>query len=131
MSKKIYVRDLMVSNIWKVKHSISISDTIRGMNEKNIGAAIIIDDEGHTCGIFTERDLLKQILTKDFSLESAISTVMTKNLVCAQLHDEIDSIPELMSTGGFRHVPVLDGFLPVGILSIRDVLKHYMSLIKQ
>ncbi len=35
---------------------------------------------------------------------------------------------ELMSSGGFRHLPVVDGARPIGILSDRDILQRMPSL---
>lgn len=97
------------------------------MAKNNIGAVVCIEKDGSTVGIFTERDLLKKVVAAEVSLTDPVSKVMTKDLVTAQLHDELDKIPEMMLKGGFRHVPIMDGFELVGILSIKDILKHVMG----
>ena len=128
IGKKALVRELMMRDIKTVRPERSIAEVSRYMAKHNIGAVMVIDKDRKILGIFTERDLLKKVVAKSVDLASPVSTVMTKDLVCAQLHDEIDVIPDMMVNGGFRHVPVVDGFEPVGILSIRDVLAYLLSL---
>jgi CBS domain-containing protein len=36
-----------------------------------------------------------------------------------------------MDGGGHRHVPVLDGGKPAGVISVRDMLRHIMKLCKE
>jgi CBS domain-containing protein len=33
-----------------------------------------------------------------------------------------------MDSGGYRHLPVVDGGKPIGVISVRDVLRHLTSL---
>ena len=114
----------MSNGIESIRGSTSVMDSVRLMNEKNIGALIIVDDEGHTSGIFTERDLLRKVVATRQSLDEPVSTFMTRDLICAQCDDSADDMARRMLIGNFRHIPVLDGFEPIGILSIRDVLRH-------
>ncbi len=117
------VRDIMMGQVKTMPETKSVLDAAQAMAKHKIGAIICLDHEKHTVGIFTERDLLNKVVALELPLSTPLSQVMTKDLVCAQLHDSMDGIPDMMIKGGFRHVPVLDGFTPVGILSIRDVLK--------
>ena len=127
MSTAKRVRDLMIGDVKTVREDQSVWEAVQIMSQHKIGAVIVLSKEKRTAGIFTERDVLMRVVAKSKDLNIPVSEVMTRDLVCAQLHDEMDSIPELMAKGGFRHVPVLDGFEPVGILSIRDVLKYTLS----
>ena len=114
----------MIKNVKTVSKSKAVIDVVKEMASQNIGAIIVLDENRHTVGIFTERDLLKNVVAKGYDLKGPVGEVMTKDLVCAQLHDDVSVVPDMMIKGGFRHVPILDGFEPVGILSIRDILKH-------
>ena len=125
--KKKLIRDLMMSNIKTIDMNKSIFEASKLMAKNNIGAVVCKQKDGTTAGIFTERDLLKKVIAAEVSVSDPVSTVMTKDLITAQLHDELDKIPEMMLKGGFRHVPIMDGFELVGILSIKDILKHVMS----
>ena len=127
MSKQTQVSDLMISKVETFTADKTVLEAVKLMNEKNIGALIIVDLAGHTVGIFTERDLFKKVVVKELPLTTPLGDVMTKDLVCAQLHDDFETIPQMMVQGGFRHVPVVDVFFPVGILSIRDVLHYYVN----
>ena len=124
MQNKKLVRDLELQKVKTIRDSETVTKAVQSMKKNKIGALIVVDSSGHTVGIFTERDLLNKVVAESLSMDTLMSKVMTQKLICAQLHDELSAIPDLMIKGGFRHVPVLDGFEPVGIISIRDVLKY-------
>lgn len=117
----------MMSNIKFIDQNKTILDAAKLMAKSDIGAVVCKESDGTLAGIFTERDLLKKVVALGVDLNEPIASVMTRNLVTAQLHDELDKIPGLMVRGGFRHVPIMDGFDLVGILSIKDLLKNFLN----
>lgn len=127
MAKKTLVRELMMQDVKTISQNKTVSDAVKLMVKYNIGALIVVDRDNHTVGIFTERDLLRKVVAHNLEVTTPLSDVMTADLVCAQMQDEMDHIPDMMVKGGFRHVPVVDGFEPVGILSIRDVLRYILA----
>ena len=103
-----------------------LSDAIRKMVDRNIGALLIVDD-GKTVGMFTERDVLKSWAAgKDFAA-TPISDVMTKNIVVAETGDDLEYAMSIMIQKGVRHLPVLEKGKLVSVLSIRDVVKAQVS----
>ena len=50
-----------------------------------------------------------------------VSTIMTKNAQTVQLEDSLASVRDLISSQGFRHVPVVEGKQLVGIVSKTDL----------
>jgi signal-transduction protein with cAMP-binding, CBS, and nucleotidyltransferase domain len=131
MSSQKLIRELKMGPLKVAYETDSISHVVKIMKKNKIGAVVIIDQQKNTVGIFTERDLLMRVVDEAVDLKSPISQVMTKNLVCAQLHDRLETLPQLMIDGKFRHVPIVDGFEPVGILSIRDVLSFTYEELKK
>ncbi|HEV7876531.1 CBS domain-containing protein, partial [Bradyrhizobium sp.] len=56
-------------------------------------------------------------------LDEPVSAVMTRKVVCCRPTDTVAAIMEKMTSGKFRHLPVLEGGELVGLISIGDVVK--------
>ncbi|MEO1205822.1 MAG: CBS domain-containing protein [Pseudomonadota bacterium] len=95
---------------------------------EKIGAIVICDDNGAVIGIMSERDLVRAIAEGGPStLSKPASAVMTKTVTTCTLDHSIDELMALMTTGRFRHVPVMDNDRLVGIVSIGDVVKNHIA----
>ncbi len=94
--------------------------------QKGIGSVIVTGDGGRVVGIFTERDCVRRVMPAlPGSLGSPITDFMTRDPVTQQPDITIAFALNLMSHGGFRHVPLVDGEgVPVGIISVRDVVDY-------
>ncbi|MDY6963839.1 MAG: CBS domain-containing protein [Pseudomonadota bacterium] len=94
------------------------------LHEKRIGAVVIAGGEGHTAGIFTERDLVRAVAEKGAAvLDAPVSTIMTVNVQTCREDTTVNQLMQMMSVGRFRHVPVEEAGRLVGIISIGDVVK--------
>jgi CBS domain-containing protein len=107
----------------------SPDDTIGGvaktLAERKIGAIVVTENDGMTCGIISERDVVRQVAKNGASaLDQPISSCMTAKVISCAPDDTIDSLMEKMTAGKFRHLPVIDGKKLVGIISIGDVVKR-------
>jgi CBS domain-containing protein len=85
---------------------------------------LIVDGAGKLSGIFSERDVLLRILPDYQTLKSKpISEFMTKDPVSQPPDATIGFVLNLMSAGGFRHVPIVDpDNVPIGIVSVKNVV---------
>jgi CBS domain-containing protein len=108
-----------------------IRDAIRHMLENDVGAVLVVDDQGKLQGIFSERDLLKRLagVEKDY-MALPIGRFMTPRPVTVGAGDTLNFVLHKMDGGGYRHVPVVDGGKPVSVISVRDMLRHMMKLCK-
>jgi CBS domain-containing protein len=96
-----------------------------------IGAVLIVEETGSLVGIFTERDLLtKTIDPKVDSLPRPVSDFMTPNPLTVRSSDSLAFALHQMDAGGYRHLPVLENGRLLGIISVRDMLRHMMRLCK-
>ncbi len=108
--------------VWSVHSSSTVYDALILMNEKNIGAVLVIDDD-HMVGIFSERDYARKgILQGRTSQQTYIYEVMTKKVITVTPQHKIESCMKLMSEGHFRHLPVMQENTVVGVISINDIL---------
>jgi len=99
---------------------------IKKMLDRNIGAILVVE-EGKPAGIFTERDVLKQWGAASDPNLTPIKDVMTKNLIAADVEDEVEYAMSIMIQKGVRHLPVVEKGKLVSVLSIRDVVKVQVS----
>ncbi|MGO9611782.1 MAG: CBS domain-containing protein [Dissulfurispiraceae bacterium] len=107
-----------------IEGSRTVDDAIRLLSENKI-SAIMVNDQGRTVGIFTERDVLRCYLTtggKPFN-EVLLTDAMTRDLIVAEPEDEMCDIMSVMIEKSVRHLPVTDGMRIIGMLSIRDIVK--------
>jgi len=121
------ISDLPLRDPILVCYTSSVADAVRNMNDHYTGC-VIVEKDGTLIGIFTERDAL----TKDFfradSHTVPVESVMTPNPGTLEPEDSIAFALNKMSVGGYRHIPIVDGAKPVGVLSVRDVVDFLVDL---
>jgi CBS domain-containing protein len=99
------------------------------MQQHHVGSVLITGQDGRLQGIFTERDCLMKVAGKLSSLENrTVSEFMTKNPIRERPDASLAFALNLMSNGGFRHVPIVDqDDIPIGIISVKDVVEHIVA----
>lgn len=119
------------SNVVMVTPETLVSDVVRTLAEKRIGAVVVDDRDGGVAGIMTERDVVRALASHGCeALEKPVSAFMTREVVTAGLDDTTEEIMGRMTRGKFRHVPIMDGDHLAGMISIGDVVKYRMDQIE-
>jgi len=97
------------------------------MKSKKIGAILIKDEAEEVIGIFTERDLLNRVNLGEGDRLSQIKLdeVMTRDLITVDQNDDYSQVLEMMKDKNLRHLPVTHNGKVVGIVSVRDIMRHY------
>ncbi|WP_265060003.1 CBS domain-containing protein [uncultured Bosea sp.] len=109
----------------------TLAEAIRTLSEKRIGAVVVMGADGALVGILSERDIIRALGELGPSaLESAVSRSMTSKVVTCRPQTSVDELMEIMTTGRFRHVPVVENGRVTGIVSIGDVVKHRVAAIE-
>ncbi|MET9360553.1 CBS domain-containing protein [Streptomyces sp. NPDC006632] len=117
------VRDAMSTMVLTIGPAHSLRQAARLMSARRVGAAIVLDPDTSGLGILTERDILNSVgLGQDPDHETA-GTHTTTDVVFAAPAWTLIEAAEAMTHGGFRHLIVLDGHGPVGIVSVRDIIR--------
>jgi CBS domain-containing protein len=106
----------------------SLADIAAKLAARKIGAIIVVAGGGKVDGIISERDIIRALAQDGAAcLAKPVSTYMTRQVISCAENDSIDQVMAAMTTGRFRHMPVLtDGNL-VGVISIGDVVKHHIA----
>ncbi len=100
----------------------SVADTLAN---RRIGAVLVIDERGAVAGMLSERDIVRAIARHGAAaLDIPAADVMTRSVIHAGPGDSIEHVMETMTTGRFRHLPILEEGRLVGIISIGDVVKR-------
>jgi signal-transduction protein with cAMP-binding, CBS, and nucleotidyltransferase domain len=84
---------------------------------------VLIVDGGRLVGIFTDRDAVLKVAGRPAG-PRPIAELMTHDPVVLRHDDTIAVAINKMAVGGFRHVPIVKGGVPIGVVSARDVFRH-------
>lgn len=110
----------------------TLRDVSKILAAKHIGALVVVDATGKMLGIVSERDVVRSIAEHgEESLDYPVSRVMTTKVVTASEDDSVLEIAQKMSSGRFRHMPVLAGGRLVGIVSTGDAVKYRLEQMQQ
>ncbi|MFN8392707.1 MAG: CBS domain-containing protein [Bdellovibrionota bacterium] len=109
-----------------VPQETKLSDAIELLQKHKIGCVIVTDVIGKIQGIFTERDVLLKVALKPIHPSKvSVASVMTKNPQTATMTTSVAFSLNMMSHGGYRHLPIVDDEnYPIGIISVKDIVDY-------
>lgn len=106
----------------------SLSEAAALLSERKIGTIVVSNDGKTPAGILSERDIVRELGKRGAGcMTDKLDDVMTKKLVTCALADNVDDILQKMTDGRFRHIPVVEDGVLVGLVSIGDVVKAKLS----
>src|SRR6266481_6722090 len=115
------------STVWSIAPTAMVFDAIALMAEKNIGALPVVEND-NLIGIISERDYTRKVILKGkSSKETRVEEIMTRELVTANRGDTVVDCMRVMTEKRVRHLPVMEGAKMIGVLSIGDVVKCFIS----
>jgi len=114
-------RNHMSTELLTVDPSAHVTEVAKRMVAKDVGAVLVFD-EGAICGILTERDVLRAV-ADGIDDATLVRDRMTANPETLDAEDTMEHAAVLMIHGGFRHLPVVEQGVVVGVLSIRDLMR--------
>ncbi|MGC5346177.1 cyclic nucleotide-binding/CBS domain-containing protein [Streptomyces sp. DT171] len=117
------VRDAMSTVVLTIGPAHTLRQAARLMSARRIGSAVVLDPDTSGLGILTERDVLDAV--------GAGLNPDTETVACHTTDDVLFALPSwtleeaatVMTQGGFRHLIVLDEHGPVGVVSVRDIIR--------
>jgi CBS domain-containing protein len=121
------VREAMNPIIVTVGPEHSLREAARRMTERQVGAAVVRDNEQAGPGIITERDLLRSSGRGEDLDEELVRDHLAEHMIYAYADWPLQRAAEAMTEGGFRHVIVLRDGAPAGILSMRDIVRFWLE----
>jgi CBS domain-containing protein len=121
------ILDTKGHQIISVAPDAKLSAAVKLLSERRIGAVLVMSDN-HMDGILSERDIVRVIGERGATaLDETVASVMTRKVIHCKPSDTVAAIMEKMTSGKFRHLPVLDGDRIVGLISIGDIVKSRVA----
>lgn len=119
------LEEVMRTDLVIVDRSACVEDAVHAMTRARTGSVLVLD-RGRLVGIFTERDFIRAVSQSSSHENARMSRVwrwMTAQPVTSGPDATIGAALDLMVSGRFRHLPVVEGEEVVGVVSMRDLAK--------
>ena len=101
----------------------TLFNTLEKMNQKKVGAILVTRNE-QIIGIWTERDLMQNVIQEEIDLKSAlIEDYMTTHLISAPHTDTVFNLMDKFLGLRVRHLLIEEDGNIIGLVSGGDVMK--------
>ena len=113
--------------VFTIRPNSTVAELLTALADLNIGALVVSTDGSHMEGIVSERDIVRKLRNFDQPSSMTVGEIMTTDVRVCEPDDTLDDLMAVMTEHRVRHVPVLDGDVLVGVLSIGDAVKSRMD----
>jgi CBS domain-containing protein len=114
-----------------IEPTADVTAAMKLLAERRIGAVVILGADHRIVGILSERDIVRALAERGSTvLNERVSQVMTRDVKTCTEDDTIEGLMGRMTTGRFRHMPVVKQEKLIGIVSIGDVVKNRVEEIE-
>ena len=103
-----------------LRPAATVQEACKHMHERRVGAVLVTDGERRLLGIFTGRDAVRLLAEGMNPADTPLLQVMTQEPSCMPPGSKAIEALRLMRDGGFRHVPVVEDTVVVGVVSRGD-----------
>jgi CBS domain-containing protein len=121
------VNDILLhkgNQVITIEPTATLAAAVRMLVQRRIGALLVTGADHRIVGIISERDVVRVLDEKGPEVLGApVAEVMTRRVVTCDRNETIAEIMERITSGRFRHVPVIEDGRLIGMVSIGDVVK--------
>jgi CBS domain-containing protein len=111
-------------NVVTIEPTANLAAAVKLLAEQRIGAVVIPSADHRVVGILSERDIVRALAEHGATvLSDPVGKVMTRDVKTCSEDNTIEELMDRMTTGKFRHMPVVQQGKLIGIVSIGDVVK--------
>ncbi len=113
--------------LWHVRPDETVFAALELLAQHEVGALMVMES-GKLVGVFSERDYTRKIaLQGKSSKDTKVADIMTRNVLVVTPHTRTRDCMALMSEKKIRHLPVVDGDMVLGMISIRDIMDDIIA----
>lgn len=123
----MFVKDAMSTVVLTIGPAHTLRQAAQLMAARRLGAAVVLDNDTCGIGILTERDILNSLGAGENPDRETAQTHTTSDVVFAAPDWTLDDAADAMVRGGFRHLIVLNNQEPVGVVSVRDIIRCWST----
>jgi CBS domain-containing protein len=121
------VREGMSSVVLTVGPGHTLREAARLMTDRDVGAAVVIDEQTPGPGIISERDILNSVGRGEDPDGERVADHMRDTVITAAPEWSLERAAAEMSKRGIRHLVIVEGGQPVGVLSMRDIMRVWTT----
>jgi CBS domain-containing protein len=121
------VRDGMSRIVLTLGPGHTLRDAARMMSEKEVGAAVVLDEEAPGPRIISERDVLLSLGAGEDPDTELVGAHMSANVITASPDWSLERAATEMAQRKIRHLVIVDGGELAGVLSMRDIMRVWTS----
>jgi CBS domain-containing protein len=109
----------------------TLEQAAKQLHAKKVGALVVLDGANGIVGVFSERDLVREIARRGpAALGTQVGEAMSREVITARRDETIDECLGRMTDRRVRHLPVVEDVRLLGIVSIGDLVKHRIALVE-
>lgn len=125
------LREKRDTRIVTVRMSEKVATAVKVMRRENISSVVVKDDcstEGDTVmGVFSERDVTRALLEHGPRTgDMVLASLLDREVISCTGSDTIEAVLRLMDENQVRHLPVIENYELVGVISATDLMRHYL-----
>lgn len=111
-----------------VKPGTTMGEAAEVLASRKIGTVVISADGQKALGILSERDFVRELAQKGAAIMTeTVDGYMTEKLITCTRDASADAVLNAMTEKRFRHMPVVENGLLVGLITQGDVVKARLS----
>jgi len=109
--------------LYSVSADSTVKEVAQYMIKHNIGGALVTGEgEAEYIGIVSERDIVRSCALCDDIASVKVSSIMSQEMIVADINDDATAISRKMYKHHIRHVPLADNGKIIALISIRDLI---------
>ena len=113
--------------ILSIHPDATVFEAVAKMAEKDVGSLTVMEGD-KLVGIITERHYARKVVLKGKTSPAIpVREIMERHVIIARPEQSVEECMALMSEKHVRHLPVLEGEKPIGIVSIGDLVKNIIG----
>jgi CBS domain-containing protein len=122
------IQDRRADELYTLPASACVARAVALMAEREIGALLVMTEDGLVAGLFSERDLLVRVVAAGRDAATTpLSLVMTRDVKFVTPATPSEAALALMHLHRFRHLLVIDGPRVHGLVSMRDLVVQIIT----
>ena len=116
-----------IDEIWSILPDATVYEAVQMLADKRVGALLVMQDS-ELLGIISERDYAREVILKGrASKETRVKDIMSSNVISVPSTESVQASLGVMTNNRIRHLPVVDGGVVQGVISMGDLVKDIIS----
>lgn len=104
---------------------LTVAEVVQRLSTNGVGAVLVCDENRTVRGIVSERDIVRALGRYGAALLGMrVTEIMTRAVDTCEPDETVAHAMARMTTGRYRHLPVVDAGKLVGMVSIGDLVKN-------